>query len=244
MTREKTTAVILAAGMGSRLGALAQGLPKSLLDVGGQSILARMIDHIMACGIEDAVFILGHMEQHIRDFVRGSFPALAARFIVNEDYAGTNTGFSLMLAEGMTGGGAFVKFDADVVFERDILARLLASPHENVLCIDRNIRLELEEVKVVLEGDRVTAVGKEVDPAIAAGESIGIEKIGTNTAPRLFAELHRAMRSPGGLGEYYEASYQRLAAQGVPFHALDISGLKWVEIDTPEDAAAAREMFA
>ena len=238
-------AIILAAGMGSRIRPLTDNCPKSLLKIGGVTILERMLTNIQAAGINDVIFVLGYLKEQIEAFVKRSFPELNAEFIINDRYKETNTGYSLMLAEEFVKGSAFVKFDADVVFEKEILENLLASNASNALCIDREIQLDAEEIKVVVDKDnRVMRASKTVAPSDAIGESIGIEKICPDTAKRLFSELRSMMANPENLQEYYEAAYERLMEKDVSFYALDITGLKWFEIDTQEDFSAAEKRFS
>lgn len=241
----KMKAIILAAGVGSRIRPLTDNCPKSLLKVGGVTILERMLTHIQACGIIDVVFVLGYLQEQVEDFVKTSFPELNAHFIVNDRYRKTNTGFSLMLTEDFVQGSSFVKFDADVVFDKKILENLLASDDLNVLCIDKEIHLDAEEIKVIVNDDnRVLKASKTIAPAHAMGESIGIEKICPDTAILLFAELKTMMAQDQNHQEYYEGAYERLMEKDVPFHALDITGLKWSEIDTKQDFDAAEKIFA
>lgn len=240
-----TKAVILAAGVGSRIMPLTDSCPKSLLQVAGLPILERMIINIQACGINEVVIVLGYLGKQIRSFVAKRFPELSASFIVNDKYEGTNTGYSLLLTKNATKGKGFIKFDADVVFDVKILEQLLASDTENALCIDRNIKLEAEEVKVVADCDlRILKASKSVDPKDALGESIGIEKISATTAEKLYAELGAMMAQEEHHQEYYEAAYERLMTKDIAFHVVDISGLNWVEIDTRDDFAVANQMFA
>lgn len=242
--KQVTKAVILAAGVGSRIRPLTDTLPKSLLRVAGIPILERMIVNIQACGISEFVIVLGYLEGEIKAFVRARFPSLNVIFIFNDRYQHTNTGYSLMLTQAATEGAGFVKFDADVVFNSDILSRLMSDTADNALCIDQNIKLEAEEVKVVVDkGLRVLQASKTVDPRMALGESIGIEKISAATAALLFAELGVMMAQAAHHQAYYEAAYERLMARNVAFHAVDITGLNWVEIDTHDDFAAANRMF-
>ena len=132
----------------------------------------------------------------------------------------------------------------DVVFDEEILQRLLAGVDGNYLCIDRNIQLDAEEVKVSLaDGSRVALVSKSLAPAEAIGESIGIELINASTSDILFAELRAMMDDPANLQDYYEAAYERLIADGFVFHAVDITGLAWAEIDTRQDYDLANELF-
>ncbi|TDE40019.1 phosphocholine cytidylyltransferase family protein [Antarcticimicrobium sediminis] len=237
-------AVILAAGVGSRLSPLTDKCAKSLLSVGGSVILERMIRNCLSCGISQFVLVLGHRADEIKQFVDKTFRGIRVTYVINDRYSETNTGYSLMLASAVIGTAEFVKFDADVVFDVKILRQLVDSDRSNVLCIDRNIALEDEEVKVITDDQmQVLEVGKSVDPKLALGESIGIEKISAKTGPLLFAELSEMMKSQTHLQDYYEAAYARLVEKGTVFRALDITGLNWAEIDTPEDFAAANEIF-
>ena len=191
------------------------------------------------------VLVLGHEADEIKKFVNKTFRGIRVTYVINDRYRETNTGYSLMLAAKAIGTAEFVKFDADVVFDVKILRQLLDSDHANVLCIDRNIALEDEEVKVIANDQmQVLEVGKSVDPKRALGESIGVEKISAGTGALLFAELSEMMESRGNLQAYYEAAYAQLVDKGTQFHALDISGLDWTEIDTAKDFAAANAMFS
>jgi choline kinase len=238
-------AIILAAGVGSRIRPLTDDCPKSLLIVEGIAILERMIRNCQNCGIAEFIIVVGYLEERIRRFVSTTFPELQVTFVANDRYTETNTGYSLMLAAQAVGNSSFIKFDADVVFDPEILRRLIASDFQNALCIDRDIQLDAEEVKVIVDDQlRVLQASKSIDPKIAYGESIGIEKICAATAKLLFAELTLMMGQSGHLQDYYEAAYEWLMTRGTEFRALDITGLDWTEIDTHDDFAAANRMFS
>jgi len=237
-------AIILAAGVGSRIRPLTDNCPKSLLKVDGKTILEMMISHLQDCNINEVVFVLGYLQEQIIDFVKTNFPHLKAHFVTNERYAETNTAYSLMLTKSLVKDSVFIKFDADVVFDKEILKKLIASKHANCLCIDKNINLDAEEIKVIVEGEnRVVKASKTVNPEDAIGESIGIEKISSETAQLLFSELETMMQDEANHQEYYEGAYERLIEKNEPFHALDITGLRWTEIDTKEDFLTAKKIF-
>jgi len=238
-------AIILAAGVGSRIRPLTDNRPKCLLKVDGKTILEMMISHLQGCGINEVVFVLGYLQEQIKGFVKTNFPDLKAHFVTNVRYAETNTGFSLMLTREYIKESNFIKFDADVVFDKEILKKLIECEYVNCLCIDKNINLDAEEIKVIIEDEnRVIKASKTVNPKDAVGESIGIEKISSETAKLLFAELEKMMEDEKNHQEYYESAYERLIEKSVPFYALDISGLKWTEIDTKEDFIIAERIFS
>ena len=236
-------AIILAAGIGSRISSLTDNCPKSLLKINDKTILEMMISHIQDCHINDIVFVTGYLEEQIKEYVNINFPDLKAYFVTNEKYAETNTGFSLLLAKDFVKNSDFIKFDADVVFDKEILKKLIECPYENALCIDKNIHLDAEEIKVIIDDkNKILKASKTVDPQKAIGESIGIEKIGKNTAKLLFQELEEVMKDKKNHQEYYEVAYERLIEKRESFHALDITGLVWVEIDTKEDFELAKNI--
>ena len=165
-------------------------------------------------------------------------------FVTNDKYAETNTGYSLMLVKDFIQDSGFIKFDGDVVFDKKILKKLIECKHDNCLCIDKNINIDAEEIKVIMDNqNRILKANKTVNPKDAVGESMGIEKISKETAKLLFKELELMMQDKKNHQEYYEDAYERLIVNNVPFYALDISGLKWVEIDTREDFDLGIKIF-
>lgn len=237
-------AIILCAGIGSRIRPLTDDKPKPLVVVAGKTILGRMVEASISVGITEFVVVTGYRAEQITTFLTETYPQASFTFVYNEHFEKTNTGYSVLLAEPYVRGEDFIKFDGDVVFEDEVLRRLIADQASSALCIDTRIRLEAEEVKVVLdENKRVLEVGKKLDPTKAHGESIGIEKICTRVAPVFFQELHTLMQDPAKWQEYYDDTYTTLVVRGVPMHAVDITGLKWVEIDTHEDFERAEQMF-
>ena len=183
-------AVILAAGVGSRIKPLTDNCPKSLLKVGDNTILEMMISHIQDCGINEIIFVVGYLKEQIKDYVKTKFPDLHVNFVTNDEYTETNTGYSLMLVKDIIQDSGFIKIDGDVVFDKEILKKLIECEHENCLCTDKNINLDAEEIKVIIDNkNRILKVNKTVNPKDAMGESIGIEKISKETAKLLFKEL-------------------------------------------------------
>src|SRR5437879_6381914 len=87
-------AIILAAGMGSRLGALSEGRPKSLLDVGGKSIIARQVESLRALHVEEIVVVTGHESDRVQGGLRG-IPNV--RFVFNPQFQETNVLASWLL---------------------------------------------------------------------------------------------------------------------------------------------------
>lgn len=237
-------AVILTAGVGSRIRPLTNTKPKPLLPVKNKTILGSALASLEEVGISNIIIVTGYREKQIKDYTKKEFPHLNIKFVTNKVYDKTNTGYSLMLTKDLVGDDDFIKFDGDVVFETEVLRSLLNHKGENCLCIDTKINLAAEEVKAITDKDyKVLEVGKKLDPKKAKGESIGIEKIGRKTGKIFFDILENLMKDQKNHSQYYDDSYTTLVSMNHAFYAVDITGLKWVEIDTHEDYKLAHDLF-
>lgn len=227
--------VILAAGISSRLRPLTDTLPKSLLPVGGKPLLQRALESLLGSGVERCVIVTGYRQEMIEQFVTTLKLPLHVTFLFNEVFRTTNNNYSLWLA-GSVVEEDMLLLDADILFDRHILTRLLASHHADAVVVRNTGELGDEEIKVQLDGGgRILRIGKDVPPLLAAGESLGIEKFSLATARQLFSVLEgRRDRN-----EFYEASFQEIIDDGAQLFAVDTAGYPCMEVDTPEDLAVA-----
>ena len=230
--------VILAAGISSRLRPLTDTTPKSLLPVGGKPLLQRSLEAICDSDIRRCVIVTGYRREMIERFVAKVRLPLDISFVYNEHYHTTNNNYSLWLA-GEAVKEEMVMMDADILFDRRILTRLLASEHANALVIRMTDHLGDEEIKVQLDNEgRVVRIGKDIPSPIASGESLGIEKFSTANAQQLFSILEKRKDRD----EFYEASFQELIEKGARLFAVDTAGYACMEIDTAEDLVAAEQL--
>ena len=109
-------AVILAAGMASRLRPLTAHTPKCLLKIGERSLLQRSMDALISNGIHDFVFVTGYLHTMIEDFVTLTYPDLKVQFVHNEVYASTNNIYSLWLALPAVGNERMLLLDSDLLY--------------------------------------------------------------------------------------------------------------------------------
>lgn len=235
------TAVVLAAGIGSRLRPLTDDKPKALVEVSGATILARAVKALSDYGVRKLVVATGYREEAIERALAAS--DLEVVYRRNPDYDATQNSVSLCLCRDALVGSAFFKLDGDLVFDPRILEHVDESPAELSVAVDCGARLDPEAMKVRLAEDGyIAAFGKGIPLAEAAGESIGIERVGEAASAALFAALEAA-RNAGETGLYYEDVYGRLIERGLRASAVDVSGRSWCEIDAPEDLERAVRLF-
>ena len=227
--------VILAAGIASRLRPLTNDRPKCLLEIGGKCLLQRSMDGLIRNGIREFVVVTGYLHEQIEDFLKSRYREVSITYIYNERYASTNNIYSLWLACPETMGEDILLLDSDIVYDPDIVGRLLRSEHEDVLALNRH-PLGEEEMKVVPDGEgRVKEISKTCRIEDAMGESIGIEKMSASYMAALYKELRPMMEEEGLENVFYEKAFERLIPQGHTFWIEDTTDLFSTELDTVED---------
>jgi choline kinase len=228
-------AIILAAGKGKRLDAIRGDDPKCLLDIGGVSLIERQIQALKAAGIDDITVVVGFGKEHVQTRCGDQ-----VRYVENEIHEQTNSLYSLWLARDRLQDG-FIVLNADVLFHTQLLADLISAPHENALLISdqRLTPMGDEEMKVKLRDGVVIDISKQMDPAEADGENVGIVKFGPAGAALLIEQMD-ALVAAGNLKEWAPRAFRAFALTQ-PLHAISTRGLPWIEIDFPEDYTCAVE---
>lgn len=234
-------AVILAAGIASRLRPLTDHCPKCLLRIGQRPLLARTMDALLNAGIREFTVVTGYLHGQIEDYLQKNYAGRAdISFIHNERYASTNNICSLYLACRDIAGRPAMLLDSDILFDPQIIVRLLASDRSDVLALNSHALGE-EEMKVVTDASgRVSAISKTCDIRAAAGESIGIERMSAAYTAAL-AECLSEMMKEDLDNVFYEQAFERLIARGFSFAVEDVSDLFSMELDTVEDFRIAAE---
>lgn len=236
-------AVILAAGISSRLKPLTDNTPKCLLKLGEKSILELAIDNIIANNIHDIIIVTGYLQEQIIDFVSVKYPQLHVTYIHNKVYQSTNNIYSLWLTKEYVLDDELLLMDCDIVFDKNIIAMLLASGYEDCLALKKH-NVQDEEIKVKADDKgRVLEIGKEVQLKDAIGESIGIEKFGSVFLHKLFTILDHKIIIDKQVNRFYEAAFQELVENGTDIFVVDTGDNICMEVDTLADLEAARTML-
>ena len=226
-----TRGVILAAGLSTRLRPLTDDKPKCLLQMGPKSILDWQLESLISIGVQEVVMVVGYRQEMIQSHIQLHFPDLKVDYVVNPDYATTNTLFSLRHALEAYHGD-FYYLNADVVFDEEILKRLATGMDGGFLAIDCKQCRE-EEVKVMVHGSTIDEIGKHLNPELCYGEFIGVAKFAGSFADK-FRETVFQEAVPGNEMRFFEHALDVMRDKS-QLVAVDITGLPCVEVDFPED---------
>lgn len=223
-------AVILAAGRGGRLSGVIGEHPKCLARVGERTLLERQIEALRRAGVEAVTIVGGYGSDQVRRVCpRG------VSLAINDDFAGTNSLYSLWLVRDQLADG-FLVLNCDVLFHPRLLDDLLTARAEDALLVDaRAGRAPLgdEEMKVCVRGGLVTAISKSLAEPDTDAENVGIGRFGPEGA-RLLVRLMDDLLANGARRDWLPRAFGAFAAVR-PLRAIDTRGLPWIEIDFPED---------
>ena len=229
-------AVILAAGVGRRLG---YDKPKILLEFGGCTLLERHLAILDVLGVRDVVIGIGHEALAIERALE-ALGQTDVSTIYNPDYEQGSILTLWCVREALTAGGPVLLMDGDVLYDRRVLAPLVETHHADCLLVDRAFEPGEEPVKVGVVDGVPADFGKTIDPALEAyGESVGFFRLSERTAKALVETAGRMIEQGGSERPMEDAVAAVLRAANPPFGFEDVTGLPWIEIDFPEDVARA-----
>ena len=236
-----TTALLLAAGIGSRLFPLTQNAPKCLTIVNGMSILERLIYNLNQHGFKRLVVVTGHLENCIRDFLGDQAGNIKIEYIFSPLYKTTNNIYSLWMAREII-NEPFLLLESDIVFDESLLDAMLypdriavakTQPWMNGTYITSN---QFQQVKAFLIGN-----------ADSFGEikykTVNIYSFSLTSWHCIIKKLDQRI-SNGKVNDYYESIFPEMIADGsLSFEIVFFDGRLWYEIDTIEDLARAEKLF-
>lgn len=237
-----TTALLLAAGTGSRLQPLTLNAPKCLTEVNGIPILERLIHNLRSQGIVRLVVVIGHLGDQIKAFLHQHAAGMQIDYVDNPVYRTTNNIYSLWLAREQIRNSPFMLVESDLVFDASMLDELLTPDKialSNILPWMNGTTAELDSTR------RVTAFrkGGEIVGNVPQYKTVNIYSLSPQSW-KVVEERLRLYIESERLGDYYEAVFTELVAEGLlAFDAVFFEANRWYEIDTPADLLEAEKMF-
>jgi choline kinase len=224
--------VILAAGIGSRLG---NPFPKPLTTLSnGKTIMKMMTDNIEHYfSIEDLFIVVGFKKNSIME----AFPQMA--YVYNPYFDQTNTSKSLILALRKCRGESVLWFNGDVVFDRKLIEVLQPHIEEDISFVSVNTEsVAEEEVKYTLKDGYINELSKEVKNGL--GEAVGVNFISKNDLEHFITRLEEC-----DTNDYFERGLELMIEKdGAKVKAVDISQFNCMEIDFKEDLENVNKFLA
>ena len=235
------TALILAAGTGSRLFPLTQKSPKCLTLVNETSILERLIKSLNQHGFKRLIVVTGHLEDCIRDFLKTRAGNLKIEYVFSPLYKTTNNIYSLWMARKKI-NEPFMLIESDLIFESSLLTEMLYPD-----------RIAIARMKPWLNGSTVTLNSSNKVNAFHSDsingsneiryKTVNIYSLSVSSWYRVIEKLNQYILA-GRVNDYYEAVFQQMVTEkSLSLQAVHFDHQPWYEVDTIEDLATAEKLF-
>ena len=242
-------AVILAAGMGRRLGELTAGKAKCMVEVGGTTLIARMLGQLEGLGLSRIILVTGCHGEELRRYVESLGLATPVRYLHNGDYAATNNIYSLFLAREYLLEEDSLLLESDLIFEDGALSALVEDPYPTLALAARyESWMDGTVLRLDGEGNILGLYDGKSFPLSRAGEfckTVNLYKFSREFSRNRYVPFLEAYCQALGRSQYYEQVLRVISLLEDPgIKAKVLEGVLWYEIDDPQDLDIARSLFA
>ena len=243
-------AIILAAGMGRRLGALTADNTKCMVEVNGQCLIDRMLNQLSALKLAKIIIITGYQGSKLREHVLQNHPQLKVEFIDNTVYERTNNIYSLWLAREQMAADDTLLLESDIIFDNDVLRLACECPEPDLALVDKyRPWMDGTMVQIDQHSHRIlNFIPKKAFRYADADtyyKTVNVYKISRSFARNHYLPFLDAYIKVMGHNEYYEQVLRVITLiDTCPLKALPIDGHDWYEIDDVQDLRIAELIFS
>lgn len=243
-------AIILAAGMGRRLGEYTKDNTKCMLPVNGERLIDRTLKILCHQGIKKVVIVIGYKGENLKNYIGDRYSSqLDIEYINNPIYDKTNNIYSLSLAEEKMVEDDTILFESDLIYEEDIVRQLIDNPWPNLALVAKwEYWMDGTVVKIDNENNILDFVSKDMFNFQNVDDyykTINIYKFSKEFAKEKYLPFLHAYCKAWGNNEYYEQVLKVLTfLSRTDLKALPIHDEKWYEIDDVQDLDIAETIFA
>ena len=225
-----STAVIMAAGLGTRFGKYTRRIPKGFIKCGDQSMIERSIDTLLDCGITRIIIGTGYHKEMYEN-LRDKYPQVECVF--SPRYAETNSMYTLYNCREAIGGDDFILLESDLIFEKKAITSLQECPEPDVMLITPVTKFQDQYYVEYGEDHCLTNCLTDETQLDVKGELVGIHKLSSEFYGLMCEDYAGKVELKPKLG--YEYQLLSMSKEIKKVYVLKVDGLKWYEIDDPDD---------
>lgn len=242
-------AIILAAGMGKRLGELTQDNTKCMVKVHSKTLIERMLEHLAKTEINRIILVIGYKGENAKALLGDSFQDKPIFYIHNPSYDKTNNIYSLYLAKEYLAEDDTILLESDLIFSDIILKKLLADPYPNLAVVAKH-QSWMDGTVVTLDKNnnilnfipKKAFQFKDIDSYF---KTVNIYKFSKDFSTQKYIPFLEAHCKALGNNEYYEQVLRVISLLDKPdLKAFPIEEEKWYEIDDKQDLENAEALFS
>ena len=242
-------AIILAAGMGKRLGALTQNNTKCMVEVNGVSLIDRTLTQLSKLLLSRVIIVIGYKGENLRNYVGDEYKGLKVEYIDNPVYDTTNNIYSLSLAKEELQKDDTLLIESDLIFDDTLFPMIVNNEYPNLALVAKyETWMDGTMVRIDDDNNIVNFVPKEAfryEDVDVYYKTVNIYKFSREFSTHEYVPFLDAYSKVMGNNEYYEQVLRVLTLlHSSTLKALPISDEKWYEIDDVQDLDIASTIFS
>ncbi len=241
--------IMLAAGMGKRLGKYTNNNTKCMLKVCDETLLERAVDSLKIAGINKLILVVGYKADNLKEFVNTHIKDMDIVFIENKDYSTTNNIYSLYLAKDYLMKEDTILLESDLIFDKNLIKELVDMPYDTAAAVAPYEPWMDGTITLVDENDNILEFVEkkdfDFDKAHEYFKTVNIYKFSKEFSSTCYIPFLEAYIKAYGNNEYYELVLKAIAnLSKTGLKAFKLTSEKWYEIDDAQDLDIATNIFA
>ena len=242
-------AIILAAGMGRRLGDLTRGNTKCMVKVNGVTLIDRLLRQLSTCKLHRIIIVIGYEGEKLRSYVGNNYAGIPIEYIENPVYDKTNNIYSLALAKKQLQEDDTLLIESDLIFEDSLFEKILSCHYPNIALVDK-YQTWMDGTMVCIDEDNniVDFVSKKAfnyEHVNIYYKTVNLYKFSKSFSINKYVPFLDAYCKALGHNEYYEQVLRVITLlDGSELKAIPLNGETWYEIDDVQDLDIAEALFA
>ena len=242
-------ALMLAAGMGKRLGKYTENATKCMVPVNGKTLIEYAIESLIEAKIKRLTLVVGYKKEVLKDFLKDKYKEIEINYIDNDVYDTTNNIYSLYLAKDVLAQDDTILLESDLIFDKNIIKEIIEDKNPN-LAVVSPFETWMDGTCALIDDQNVIKgiLGKSEfnwDKTNHYYKTVNIYKFSKEFATTVYMPFLKAYQTAYGKNEYYETVLKVISFLGnSTFKAHSVDGSRWYEIDDPADLAIAETRFS
>lgn len=241
-------AIILAAGMGKRLGELTQGHTKCMIEVGGETLISRLLRQLDSHHLSQIVLVVGYKATELKNYLQTLSVNTPVVYVENTIYDKTNNIYSLYLAREYMTKDDTLLFESDIIMEDAVIDKLLQNPYPDLALVDKYENWMDGTVVTIDSENRIQRFIPnnqfQYSEIPSYYKTVNVYKFSQHFSQNMYIPFLEAYCKALGKNEYYEQVLRVITMlDNSGMRALPLEGEQWYEIDDIQDLDIAASIF-
>lgn len=241
-------AIILAAGMGKRLGELTKGNTKCMIEVGCETLISRLLHQLDQLNLQRIILVVGYKAKELQDYLQTIPIQTTIEFVENTIYDKTNNIYSLYLAKDYLTADDTLLFESDIIMEDAVIQKLVNNPYPDLALVDKYESWMDGTVVTIDDENRILRFIPnslfQYDEIPDYYKTVNVYKFSQHFSSTMYVPFLEAYCKALGRNEYYEQVLRVITMlDNSSIRALPLTGEQWYEIDDIQDLDIAESIF-